>query len=129
MLFTSIIFPQFRFPCCMHGFFSLYYVSVSKPKSDLSGKIFTENQLAIKPIKTRIRNTLSSKMLTFKIWSVCFSFMLGYIRFQQPHDNKKLRFSLTLTDKLKIGCLKSRGWYLYKYPAIDTFWTSLKFSL
>ena len=52
----------------------------------------------LKPIKLWISSSLSNQMLTFKNWSVCFSSMLGYIRFQLTHDNKKLWFSVTLLD-------------------------------
>ena len=74
-----------------------HIISVSKPKSDLIDKIFIENQQAIKT-NSRIRTSLSNQMLNFKNWSVYFSSVLGYIRFQQPHDNKKLWFSVTLVD-------------------------------
>ena len=76
----------------------IIFFPVSKPKSDLIDKIFIENQLVIKPINSPIRNSLPNQMLFFKNWSVYFSSVLGYIRFQQPHNNKKLWFSLILLD-------------------------------
>ena len=68
---------------------------MSKPKRDLIDKIFIKNQLAI---KTNQLTDLSNQMLTFKNWNIYFSFVLGYIKFQQPHDNKKLCFSVTSLD-------------------------------
>ena len=76
----------------------IIYFSVLKPKSEPIDKIFIENQLAIKTNNSQIRNSLSNQMLAFKNWSVYFSCALGYIRFQQPHHNKKLWFNVTLLD-------------------------------
>ena len=42
------MFPQFEFPGYKPLLFSLSNFSVSKTKGDLSGKIFIQNQLAIK---------------------------------------------------------------------------------
>ena len=76
----------------------IIFFPMSKPKSGLIDKIFIENQLVIKPINSPIRNRLFNQMLIFKNWSVYFSSVLGYIRFQQPHNNKKLWFSAVLLD-------------------------------
>ena len=42
-------------------------------------------------------------MLIFKNWRVYFSSVLGYVRFHQPHDNKKLWFTITCWTNWKQG--------------------------
>ena len=54
-----------------------------------------ENQLAINTDQL-MHNSLFNQMLTSINWSVNFSSVLGYARFKQPHDNKKLKFSIDL---------------------------------
>ena len=68
------------------------FFSVSKLKDNLSDKVFIiENQLLIKTNQL----TDSHYFVQSKYF---FSSVLGYTRFKQPHDKKKLRFSVTLLD-------------------------------
>ena len=70
----------------------IIFFSVSKLKDNLSDKVFIiENQL---PIKTN-QLTDSYHFVQSKYF---FSSALGYTRFKQPHDKKKLRFSVTLLN-------------------------------
>ena len=45
-----------------------------------------------------MRKGLYNQMLTSKNWSVNFSSVLGYTRFQESYDYKKRRFSKALLD-------------------------------
>ena len=49
LIFWYLIkFPQFEFPRWTQAFFSSYFFSALKPKSDLIDKIFIKNQAAMK---------------------------------------------------------------------------------
>ena len=76
----------------------IMFFSVLKLKSDLSNKILIGNQLSFKPINSRIRNSFFVIRILIRLSNQMPSSVLGYIRFQQPHDNKKLCFSATLLD-------------------------------
>ena len=46
---------------------------------------------------------MSDQIIIFKNWRVYFSSVLGYVRFHQPHDNKKLWFTITCWTNWKQG--------------------------
>ena len=69
----------------------IIFFSVSKLKDNLSDKVIIENQLAIKTNQL----TDSYQFVQSKYF---FSSVLGYTRFKQAHDKKKLRFSVTLLN-------------------------------
>ena len=62
-------------------------------KGDLSDKISSENQLDIKA-----NQLTDSYQLVQSKYQISNSSVLGYTRFKQPYNNKKLRFSPTLLD-------------------------------
>ena len=86
--FSQKMFYHIEFPSCTHAFFSLYFFLCQRLKVISVTKSLLKINEPLKPINSRIRNSWSNQMLTFKNWSVYFSYVLGYIRFQQSHDNK-----------------------------------------
>ena len=84
-------------------FFVIFFFLYQSQKVISLTKSLLKINWQLKPINSRIRNSLSDQMLIFKNWSVYFSLVLGYVRFHQPHDNKKLWFSITYWTNGKQG--------------------------
>ena len=79
----------------------IIFFPVSKPKSDLIDKnLYWKSTSHLNQLTHGFVKVCPIKYLPLKIgnWSVYFSFVLGYIRFQQSHDNKKFWYSVTMLD-------------------------------